>query len=338
MYFNKTLVIHSMLSQITSFINEHKLIKPDDTIVLGLSGGPDSVFLLTVLCALRKDGLLKELIAGHLDHQWRQHSAQDVIFCSELAKTYDVKLVSTTLSDLPLKDVPKGSKEEQGRIARRFFLSRLAEEHCASSIALAHHQDDQQETFFIRLIRGASLAGLTSMYPREGQYIRPLLSMTKQDIITYLDDHHIPYLTDPSNYSEDFLRNRIRMSVIPALRMCDNRFDQSFSRTLSALQETEHFLEQHTREVFHHIAGKRDGVWFLDCKKFRELHAALQYRVLVMWLCEEHVAFPVSKGFFNEMTRFMLSARGGIHALHPTWSLVKQRDHSSIRKNDLQIQ
>lgn len=327
-----------MLSQITSFINEHQLIKPDDTVVLGLSGGPDSVFLLTVLCALRKDGLLKDLVAGHLDHQWRQHSAQDVTFCLELAKTYGVKLVSATLSDLPLKNLPKGSKEEQGRIARRFFLSRLAEGHGARSIALAHHQDDQQETFFIRLVRGTSLAGLTSMYPREGQYIRPLLSTKKQNIITYLDDNHIPYLTDPSNYSDDFLRNRIRMSVIPALQMCDNRFDQSFSRTLSALQETEHFLEQHTRDVFHHIAGKRDGIWSLDCKKFGELHPALQYRVLVMWLCEEHVVFPVSQGFFDEMARFMCSVRGGIHAMHPTWSLVKQRGHSFIRKNDLMTQ
>lgn len=321
-----------MISQIRAFIEQNQLIRTDDTIIIGLSGGPDSVFLLALLHALRNEGLVKHLIAGHLDHQWRENSALDVTFCTNLAKSYDVELMGAKMHDLPLKSLPKGSKEEQGRIARRLFLTRLADDHHAQSIALAHHQDDQQETFFIRLIRGASLSGLTAMYPHEGRYIRPLLGVTKQAIIAYLDHHQIPYLTDPSNYSAEFLRNRIRMSVIPALRVCDDRFDQSFSRTLGALQETESFLEQCARDTFHEVAHMHGGTWYLDCKKFCGLHMVLQHRLLVTWFCEERVNFPVSKGFFTEVMRFLCSNRGGVHAVHPTWSLVKQHGYVHIQK------
>ena len=233
-----------MKNKIKEFIKKHNLIPQDSKIVLGLSGGPDSVFLLHLLSELKKDGLVKEIVAAHLDHEWRPESAKDEQFCSKMAKEHDVPCVSNKIPDLGLDLKFSGSKEDLGRRARRYFFKQVKKEYNADLIALAHHAQDQQETFFIRLIRGTSLSGLTAIKPKHGDYIRPLLEINKQDLVNYLDEHNIPYLTDPSNISQEFLRNRIRKHVIPALKNCDARFDQNFQTTIHRLQKTEQFFRK----------------------------------------------------------------------------------------------
>lgn len=320
-----------MITNISYFITQHSLLPPQATVVLGLSGGPDSVFLLYVLHHLRTEGKIQRIIAAHLDHQWRPNSSNDTVFCKNLAYNYDVEFVSTTWQKLNLSHLPKGSKEEQGRFARRHFLSTIADEYGAHVIALAHHRDDQQETFFIRLLRGASLSGLVGMRPKHGRYIRPLLQCAKADIILFLEQHSIPYLVDPSNTSPEFLRNRIRMTVIPALRSCDERFDKSFERTLHSLQETESFLEHVTRTTFQQLAEKRNGYYYLNTQKLLTQHPALLQRLLVHWFIQENVQFPVSKGFFAEVIKFLKSGSGS-HALHEAWKMVKEKDFVFIQK------
>ena len=153
----------------------NNLIAESSKIILGLSGGPDSIYLLHKLASLRNTGTIKELIAAHLDHEWRQDSAKDVAFCKQACKSLNVPFVSKKLSELNLSF--KGSPEEIGRNARRYFLEQIRTKHNADLIALGHHLQDQEETFFIRLIRGTSLSGLCAMWPKKGFYIRPLLQM-----------------------------------------------------------------------------------------------------------------------------------------------------------------
>src|SRR3990172_2797015 len=126
---------------------------------------------------------------------------------------------------------------------RRFFFESLVKEYNATSIALGHHADDQMETFFMRLIRGAQISGLIGMKPKNKLYIRPLLSISKAEIVNYLDENNISYMIDSTNQSDAFLRNRIRNAAIPTLKQADPRFENQFQRTLGNLQETESFLE-----------------------------------------------------------------------------------------------
>src|SRR5260221_9609791 len=137
---------------------------------------------------------------------------------------------------------------------RRYFFEKVLQEHNADCIALAHHAQDQEETFFIRLIRGSSLTGLTAIKAKHGHYIRPLLETNKSDILAWLHENNIPYATDTTNDSSDYLRNRIRMNVLPALRTCDDRFATNFLSTLNRLQSTEQFLEQLTLKTFEDIS------------------------------------------------------------------------------------
>src|SRR5579859_4278080 len=151
-----------MISRILEFTKNNHLIPDNHKIVVGLSGGPDSIFLLHLLADIRTQKNIT-LIAAHLDHQWRSNSAEDVIFCKKACDDLGIPFVSAQASDLSVAIKPNGSKEEVGRKLRRAFLESVAQQHNAHAIALAHHLQDQEETFLIRLIRGTTLSGLIGM-------------------------------------------------------------------------------------------------------------------------------------------------------------------------------
>jgi tRNA(Ile)-lysidine synthase len=318
-----------LFTAIHNSIKTHELLSPGQTIILGLSGGPDSMFLLHLLAPLHQSGTIT-VIAAHLDHQWRHNSAHDVQFCRTAAAAFNIDLVASTLTELDLTFKFNGSQEEVGRKARRAFLEKVARGQNADAIALGHHADDQQETFFIRLLRGASLTGLTAMHPRQGMYIRPLLDVKKENILGYLHQNNIPYLTDPTNNSSDYLRNRIRNTLIPTIRTCDDRFDNTFSNTLAHLHETEQYLTDQTVLMFTEITSSSGD---LDIKKWATLERFMQKRIILHWLCVNKVPFTPSAALIEEIIRFLITPRGGTHAIHQHWSFVKKNHIASIKNS-----
>ncbi len=228
-------------------------IPAHSTIVIGLSGGPDSVYLLHQLIELREEERFT-LIAAHLDHEWRNSSIADAVFCKDLCKQLNVTLVSAQASELDHGATYQGSQEELGRTIRRFFFKQVMAEHKADYLALAHHQDDQIETFFINLIRGSTITGLCGMKAIDTKalppftLIRPLLAIDKQSILDYLTTHNLTYAIDPTNESDAYLRNRIRSQVLPAFYACDSRSKEQTMRTIGSLQKTEQFLQTITAQ------------------------------------------------------------------------------------------
>lgn len=317
--------------KIYTAIQKDQLIAPGDTLIIGLSGGPDSIFLLHVLASL-KDELNLKLIAAHLDHGWRPDSARDVQFCQEAASALGVGFVSRKLSDLSISLKFNGSLEELGRLARRHFFEAVRQEYQAQAIALGHHLQDQQETFFIRLIRGTSLSGLVSMRPRHGHYIRPLLNVSKDEILAYLNAHAIAYLKDHTNDADTFLRNRIRQQVLPALNACDERFNRSFMATMERLHALEQHLEKETAQLLTRFAVCKFDKKGLDLKEILALPAIMQERLLVAWFCQEQVPFPVREQFLHEIMKFLESPRGGMHAVHHAWAIGKKQNLIWIEK------
>lgn len=319
-----------MLNKINSFVTDHNLIPKDATIVIGLSGGPDSMFLLYYLCDLHKQGHVKKLVAAHLDHEWRPDSANDAKFCQEQTSALGIECVVQKMSQLDFSLKFDGSKEAYARHARRYFLERVKKEHHADTIALAHHLQDQQETFFIRLIRGSSLTGLTAMRAQYGDYIRPLLQINKNEILNYLTEKNIPFLVDPTNEQPTFLRNRIRANVLPALQQCDDRFDANFLVTLNRLKKTEQLLEVLTQKTFDEITKKENDIIILDTQRLLSLHQELQYRILLHWLITQHVPFPPSQSFLDEILRFFAQPGSKEHKIHDTWKIIKKKHRASI--------
>ncbi|PKN03607.1 tRNA lysidine(34) synthetase TilS [Candidatus Dependentiae bacterium HGW-Dependentiae-1] len=321
-----------LFTTIQAYSDNNDLLPTGSTVVLGLSGGPDSLFLLHVLHEWHTAGHIK-LIAAHLDHAWRPESASEALFCQHAATALGIPFIQARLSDLDFTPQWRGSKEDLGRKARRFFLESVAREQNADRIALAHHAQDQQETFFIRLLRGATLTGLTGMKPKQGLYIRPLLLTNKAEILAYLHEQNITYVTDPSNESPIFLRNRIRATVIPALRSCDERFDKNFLSTITRLQETETFLDTLAQEILTQISTSHEGITRIDIPTFLATPPILRYRILLTWLCQHQLPFEPTQAFLDEIIRFLAHERGGKHALHTSWHLVKRSQEAWLEKN-----
>ncbi len=307
-----------------------KLIPKKSTLIIGLSGGPDSVYLLNLLVEERET-LGLTLIAAHLDHQWRINSADDVLFCAELCKMLQVNFISSTINELNLKLKHNGSLEETGRIYRNHFFNNLKEQYNANFIALGHHADDQLETFFIKLIRGATPSGLQCMHFIKNGIFRPLLTTHKKTIIEDLQKKNIRWLTDETNISPIYLRNRIRYGALPALNQCDTRVEKNILRTITSLQESEKFLEKLTQETLSQLLIINKNIHNLDVKKVEQLDLFMQYRVVSLWLFNYGSKFILSRAFLNEILRFLLNKRGGTHQVSPSLKIIKKNNYAIIK-------
>lgn len=318
-----------MFNKIKNYITKHNLITPHDTIIIGLSGGPDSVFLLHALLHI-KDEYNLTLIVAHLNHEWRPEADAEEELCRHIAAQHLLTFVSQKLSSLDYHVKKNGSKEEYARHMRRHFLQSVAHHYKAQRIALGHHAQDQQETFFIRLIRGSSLTGLTSIKPHAGLYIRPLLEIHKNDILVWLNNNNITYAHDASNNSELYLRNRIRTHVLPALQMCDERFNDNFLLTLQRIQQADAFIIRMVQQTFNDISAHTGTQLELDIPAFFATDVALHHRIITHWLITEKVTFSVTSHFLQEIIRFLQSPRGGKHIVNNQWAIVKKKNKANL--------
>jgi len=336
----ETLVASPLFTRITSFCNKHALIAPTDTVVVGFSGGPDSLFLLHVLTAMMPS---EQIIAAHLDHGWRPESKDEAAWCKAVAATLGVRCVLGHFDEYAHQLKNRGSKEDQARQARRLFFTTIAQRYKANSVALAHHADDQLETFFIRLIRGSGLQGLAGMQPRQGIFIRPLLTLSKQEIVSFLDAHALPnahkiYTIDPSNSSSLYLRNRIRHTLLPALTACDQRANNNVHAAIAHIQEVDHYLDEQAQKAYEQLTTSIDHLpaqESLPLAGLQELHPLIRHRVLLLWLCKVHVPFTPSKAFFAEIERFLFQSQASLcHAIAPGWVIHKKHGSAWCKKID----
>lgn len=226
-------------------IDSNTLIKCNLTqgakVLVALSGGADSVALLL---SLREHGSF-ELCAAHLNHGIRGEEAQrDCDFCVELCKSLSVPIVTQAL-DVPALAKKNGhTLEQEARLQRYSFLRQAMRDFGAECIATAHHSDDQAETVLMHLIRGTGLGGLAGMSCRSGDIIRPLLDLSKQDILLYLKGKNQPYCIDSTNLQTDATRNRIRLEVMPRLAELNPAIVSSLCSMAELVSVDEDYLQQ----------------------------------------------------------------------------------------------
>lgn len=224
-----------MLNKLTAFIRQHHMVQPGDTVICAVSGGADSVALLFALYLL-KEKLGIRLEAAHFNHHLRQEeSDRDEAFVRDLCDRYDIPL------HLGGGTVTAGKKglEAAARDIRYAFLRGLS-----GKIATAHTADDNAETVMLHLIRGTGLKGLGGITPVSGNVIRPMLSVTRQEVEAFLEEWCLGHIEDSSNGTDAFLRNRIRHHVMPLLAAENPKIAENLSQMALRLRQDEACLSR----------------------------------------------------------------------------------------------
>ncbi len=263
-------------------IARYDLIVPGDAILVAVSGGPDSLALLHLL-AERASGWQLRLGIAHLDHGLREESSREVDVIRQVAANLSLTLHSERVDVRGFQRRWRLSLEAAGRKARYRFFQETADRHAFDKVALAHHADDNVETFLLNLLRGSGRLGLGGMPPiREGRFIRPLIRATRVDILDYLRRRNLSALADPTNADDGFLRNRIRNQLIPLLeRDYQPGVRAVLHRAVEILREEETWIESQVQPLLDQtVISRQPGRLTLRARALQEVVPALQRRLV----------------------------------------------------------
>ena len=203
--------------EIARTIRRHGLCPAGSRLLVGLSGGSDSVALVLLLQELAEQGAFSVVSLAHLNHRLRCTATRDEQFCRDFAARIGLPIAVESIDVVAYAHTQRLSIEEAARRVRYDFLHRIAESSSAERIAVGHTRDDQAETFLLKLIRGAGLTGLGGIYPRRGIVVRPLLDVSRADLRRYLESRGQSWVDDETNEDLANPRNRIRHKVLPEL-------------------------------------------------------------------------------------------------------------------------
>ena len=268
-------------------VERYGLVRPGDKVLAACSGGPDSVALVHLLLKLRQD-IPHEIAVGHFNHRLRPAAAGDEVFVRRLARENGLPFVSSRRDVRAYAQRFGLNLEEAARTLRYEFLKRTAARLDATRIATGHTMTDQAETLIMRLMRGTGLTGLGGILSvAEGRLVRPLLELEREEIEAYLAERRLACRRDETNEDLRFLRNRIRLELLPVLRTrFEPRLVQHLGRLALLFQDEERVMERVTSETAAGLVGRREERLELDAEKLRALERGLARRVVRFFLRE----------------------------------------------------
>ena len=293
-----------MLNKLLKFIRQQDMVQPGDTLICAVSGGADSVALLFALYLL-KEKLDIRLEAAHFNHGLRgEESDRDETFVRDFCDRYDIPLHVGSGTVTPGK---KGL-EAAARDVRYAFLGSLP-----GKIVTAHTADDNAETVLMHLIRGTGLKGLGGITPIHGNVIRPMLTMTRKDVESFLEEWCLPHIEDSSNRTDAFLRNRIRHHVMPLLYQENPRIAENVSQTALRLRQDEHCLSR--QAAYEQLPS---------VEQLKSLHPAVRARMLERFLKQSGVKEP-EDAHISQLEQLLCSEKPSARASFPGGVTIGRR-------------
>ncbi|MBF0541284.1 MAG: tRNA lysidine(34) synthetase TilS [Nitrospirae bacterium] len=265
------------IKKVFNFAKKYKMFAKGQKILVGLSGGADSVCLLNVLLTFDLN-----ISALYVDHGLRPtQTPSEIEFCSNLCSKLKVDFMVESVDVYQYQKLHNIGIGASARTKRYEALEAVAHKIGTDKIALGHNKDDQCETFLINMLRGSGMSGLCGIPPTRNRIIRPILCVNRSEIRSFLETRRINYITDPSNLTNKYLRNNIRSELLPLLKKYNPSIMQTIYNTTEILSVEDKFLESVTSQLMTEIViNWKDGIIELDIKKLTIIDLALLRRII----------------------------------------------------------
>ena len=284
-----------MKRKILETIKKYNLIEKGDSIVIGVSGGPDSICLLHILNELKNELNFKIYVA-HINHMIREEADGETEYVKEFCKNLGVKCYTKRIEVVKIAKQLKRGTEETGRQIRYEFFNKVLEETNSNKIVTAHNNNDKVETILMNILRGSGTSGLKGIEPiRDNKYIRPLIEIEREEIEKYCEINNLNPKIDESNNENIYTRNKIRNIVIPYIK---EEFNHNILKTINRLSqvvtEENEYLNKITEQTFNEIyvgaevskRSQEDKQIILDLKKFNKLELVIKRRLIIYTINE----------------------------------------------------
>lgn len=283
-----------MIKKIGEYIKKYNMTKDVDTIIIGVSGGADSMCLLDVLNTLCGEKIAIKVI--HINHGLRAAATFEAQYVKEYCDSISVEALVKNVDVISLAKEKGLSTEEAARILRYEAFEEYAAKYPNAKIAVAHNMNDQSETVLFNLFRGSSVSGICGIRPVRDNIIRPLLCVSREEIEEYLKERNIKYCTDESNLTDDYTRNRLRHNVIPYIEENINTAAVSNMFSLSEnILELKEYLDDMTLLAYKECCREDDGI-IIDEKKLSLFHAYIKKSVI-------YKAFGILSGSLKDVEK-----------------------------------
>ena len=312
--------------KVENTIKKHNLFQTNDRVIIGVSGGADSVALLCVLRAIQhKFNLTIEVC--HVNHGLRPESAQEQGFVKHLCDMHGLKFHVREVDCAALAKSWNMSVEEAGRKIRYEFFEEIAQ---GDKIATAHHMNDNVETVLMRIIRGTGLKGLAGIPYQRNNIVRPLLDVSRKEIEEYLQEENQYFVTDSSNLLDIYTRNKLRLNIIPQIeKQLNPNFVETMSASVQTFKEDAEYFQDVVNDVIDDSCWIMDELCSINREKFTKHHRAVQKRVFQK-LIFDMIGIEASAALLNNLV-------DGCNGKIGTQIDINQKYHVLVSRNEILI-
>ena len=273
-----------MIKKVLETIKKYNLIENGDKIVLGVSGGPDSITMLDILRQLREE-LEFEIVVAHINHMIREEAIEDEKYVQEYCKKNNIECYIKRIDVEKIANTKKIGTEEAGRKVRYEFFEEILQKTGSNKIAIAHNKNDKIETIIMHILRGSGISGLKGIEPkRDNKYIRPLIECERSEIEQYCEENKLEPRIDKTNFENEYTRNKIRNIVIPYIKKEFNpNIIETMNRLSELITEEDNYLEKETQKIYNKILlEKNDKQIILKLKEFNEQETVIKNRIIIL--------------------------------------------------------
>ena len=274
-----------MKEKVLTTIQKYKLIENGDKLVLGVSGGPDSMCMLDILNKLKKEKKLDfEFVVAHINHQIREEAKDDEKYVENYCTKNKIKYYIKSIDVKQYANNNKIGLEEAGRNLRYKFFDEVINLTNSNKIAIAHNENDKIETIIMNFLRGSGLSGLEGIKPiRDNKYIRPLIQCKRSEIEEYCEENKLNPRIDKTNFQNDYTRNKIRNIVLPYI---EKEFNQNIVETINRFSEivteTEEYIQKTTEKIYNTLLIKENEKQIiLNLKIFNTQDIIIRKRIIL---------------------------------------------------------